>query len=238
MKISVVMATKDRPHFLAECLEAIQNQDFHDFEVVIVNDGRIEIDSVVKKFSFPLRTYKNQGPPGPYPSANLAIQKAQAPFIAFCDDDDLFAPRHLSALWTTVNQQKDPENCLVYTDTAYFEGSTENIIGFLRYDFDLSWLKKTNTIAAPAILFAKNLFNAVGGFDTEIPCHADWDFYLRLAPSCSFIRIPEILTYCRHHPESNQNKSTTPQLQQSLDRLCNKHGLGKLPLKKLIDNVC
>lgn len=237
MKISVVMATQDRPHFLTECLEALERQDFQDFEVVIVNDGKMDIAPIIKGFSFPIRIYKNLGPLGPYPSANLAIKKAQAPFIAFCDDDDLFAPQHLSALWRTVNQQKNPEHCLIYTDVAYFEGTLDNILGFLCYDFDPSLLKKTNYLAAPSLLFSKNLFNTLGGFDTQIPHHADWDFYLRLVPLYPFVRIPEILTYCRHHSQSRQNISRTPELQLSLDRLCAKHNLGKLPLKKLIDNV-
>ena len=42
MKISVIVPVYNVEKYLRKCLDSLVNQTFHDFEVIIVNDGSLD----------------------------------------------------------------------------------------------------------------------------------------------------------------------------------------------------
>jgi hypothetical protein len=99
--VAVVMATYRRPDLLRRCLEAVLAQrGFGDgpggrrFEVIVVDDGRTaDTEAVVTELAVRsqgrprLRYLRAQGTRGPAGARNLGWRSAEAPLIAFTDDD-------------------------------------------------------------------------------------------------------------------------------------------------------
>lgn len=234
MPLSILIGTKDRPHFLQSCLNAIGAQTKKDFEVVVVNDGGASIDSVVKDFSFPIKIVNHRQSLGIPGALNQGLSVAKGDYIAICDDDDLFAPKHLELLVAALDKMQGKG--LVYSDVVAFKEEPENIVGFLQKDFDPKRLRETNFIVPSSVLFSRNLAKALGGFDETLTGYHDWDFFLKMAKVASIQRVPATLTFYRLHDQSIQITTKKEIRRQQLDLLCQRHQLGQLPLKILFDN--
>ncbi|WP_233268765.1 glycosyltransferase family 2 protein [Mucilaginibacter lacusdianchii] len=100
--ISVVIPTYRRPDLLLKCIGALGNQDlpFSDFEVIVVSDGPDEATAtaIANLANQPniLRYLAMPKKGGPAAARNYGWQHAQAPFIAFTDDDTIPSPTWLS----------------------------------------------------------------------------------------------------------------------------------------------
>jgi glycosyltransferase involved in cell wall biosynthesis len=105
-QVSIVIPTCNRRDTLARCLEALRNQTYQDFEVIIVDDGSSDdtpqflqafcAESVQPCF----RWYRNEPQAGANPSRNRGIQAARGEYVAFLDDDAIAAPDWLRQLTT------------------------------------------------------------------------------------------------------------------------------------------
>jgi hypothetical protein len=49
----------------------------------------------------------------------------------------------------------------------------------------------------PAVVFARDTFERVGLFRTDLPMMADWEWYVRSAVQCSWLHVPERLAIWR-----------------------------------------
>ncbi|XKH58859.1 glycosyltransferase family 2 protein [Halomonas sediminis] len=98
-RFSVVIPLYNKKKSIKSTLTSVLNQDFDDYEIVIVNDGSIDgsIERVKELSSDRVKIYdKDNG--GVSSARNMGIEKSNADWIAFLDADDLWTPFHLSHL--------------------------------------------------------------------------------------------------------------------------------------------
>lgn len=231
--ISILMTTKDRPHFLKNCLQSIEHQTEKSIEVILVNDGGCDLRDVIKPLRLNHSFLVHQESRGIPQSLNKAARFAHGQYFAICDDDDLWTPNHLKQLLRTLKIKK---GSFAYSDVIAFCKNPNQPIGWLQKKFDTFALRKTNYIVPSSILFARALFETLGGFDETMNGYSDWDFFLRAAKQTSLIRVPSFLTYYRIHTQSHQNTTPSKERKKFLRRLCTKHVLGNLPVKTLYDH--
>lgn len=96
--VSVVVPTRDRPHFLREALEsirALEGPEF-DIEIVIGDNGNSPQNIALAEKYGALYVRAEQGT-GASVARNAAIYAATGQYIAFLDDDDRWLPSHLRA---------------------------------------------------------------------------------------------------------------------------------------------
>jgi glycosyltransferase involved in cell wall biosynthesis len=99
-RISVLIATRDRPDLLRACLESFAAQDLgrQDFEVVVVDDGSREavLPPLVEDLADRVQIVGMRiAPAGRSAAKNHCVQLARAPIVLFFDDDDRAAPDYL-----------------------------------------------------------------------------------------------------------------------------------------------
>ena len=93
-RFSVIVPTYGRPEYLTECLASILDQTVEDLEVIVVDDASPE-PVVLPGDDARLRLLRREENGGPAAARNTGLEVARGTYLAFCDDDDLFAPQRL-----------------------------------------------------------------------------------------------------------------------------------------------
>lgn len=97
MPVSVLIATRDRPHFLSQCLDSVLAQQYPNLEIVVLDDAsRQEIaGALARRFeTAPIRWIRSAQRLGVAASRNRLVQEAGGEFLVFLDDDAVLASPH------------------------------------------------------------------------------------------------------------------------------------------------
>lgn len=103
---SIIVSTYNRKDQLLQCIQAIFDQSFTDFEVIVVDDCSTDDTMLLLEsckqpnFRF-YKTETNTG--GPATPRNIGLANAKGKWICFCDSDDWFCKHHLSCLYQNIN---------------------------------------------------------------------------------------------------------------------------------------
>jgi glycosyltransferase involved in cell wall biosynthesis/LmbE family N-acetylglucosaminyl deacetylase len=197
LPVSVIVRTKDRPTFLRDALGSLTAQTFHDFEVVVVNDGGSDISAIIAEYPGLQCTFvqfpQNQGRAA---AANAGVEAARGTFITYLDDDDVYYPAHLETLYTFLSAHD--HFGVVYTDAAFttyrLNDETARYEVVDRHlqsseDFDRDVLLYHNPIPNLCLMHRRDAWARVGKFDASLTMLEDWDFFLRLAREYPFHHI-------------------------------------------------
>lgn len=99
MRFSIVIPTYNRKDLLRRCLAAATNQNYPEYEVIVVDDGSTDGTGEMVRREFPQVCYIRQEPNrGPAAARNRGIEAATGEIVAFTDDDCLVPPDWLSRL--------------------------------------------------------------------------------------------------------------------------------------------
>jgi glycosyltransferase involved in cell wall biosynthesis len=84
--ISVVVCTRNRPHFLIHCLQALLQLSYTNFEIIIVDNAPANDETKEVVSPLPVR-YVREDRPGLNWARNRGIKEASHEIVAFTDDD-------------------------------------------------------------------------------------------------------------------------------------------------------
>lgn len=194
---SVVLTTYNRADLLIDALRSLGEQQFADFEVILVNDCGSPVEHLLDGRTFPV-TYIRQGRnQGLSAARNAGLKLARGRYIVYLDDDDIYLPDHLKRLAETFVQHPDS---LVYTDVVYVQEKLENgqrielgrsfPTAHEAFDRDKLFIQNyipVNTWAHPRAAIAE-----VGHFDTGLTALEDWDMLMRLVQRYPVHRIRRV----------------------------------------------
>jgi glycosyltransferase involved in cell wall biosynthesis len=101
--VSVVTIFLNAERFLREAIDSVLQQDFYDFELILVDDGSADRSSEIANEYVRLRDgqvryleHEGHANRGMSASRNLGVAAARGEFIAFIDADDVWKPSKLS----------------------------------------------------------------------------------------------------------------------------------------------
>ena len=128
-RVSVVVATHNRPRLLERAVASLLTQSFSDFELLIVDDASgPETAKLISKLEAAdprirgLRCDQNLGPAG---ARNRAVAEARADLCAILDDDDLCLPHRLEQQVAVFDTE--PEVDLVCSPVQWVDGFGERL---------------------------------------------------------------------------------------------------------------
>ena len=202
MDVSVVIPTRDRPEMLALTLCSALLQQQVEAELLVIDDGtgpgtRALIDRIGDAR---VHLLQNTGPAGVSGARNRGIGAARGRWIAFLDDDDLWAPRKLAsqlaaaedagAGWVYAGFVNVDENLSVRDGVA--PPPPKQVIADLR---------RHNAVPAGAsnVCVRRDVLASIGGFDPRLCTSEDWDVWLRLAATGLPAWVPRPLVALRTH---------------------------------------
>lgn len=230
-KVSVIMRSFNRsPKIIKEALTSLKNQTYQNFEVIFIEDGTCNAQSIIlKEFStldityIPLEENKGRSFAG-----NIGLQTSKGEYICFLDDDDLFFADHLEVLVREIS--RDASLDAVYSKAFVTPITVENKdLGeykvhdyYVEFNVEFNKLRliQGNYFPIQSVLFRKKLYITNGGFDQTIDFHEDWDLWLRYALKSQFKLVDKVTSIYRIPFEpSERNK----QMKSTLQYLKDKH---------------
>jgi glycosyltransferase involved in cell wall biosynthesis len=182
--VTVVIPTRNRRALLEVTLGAVLRQDVP-LEVVVVDEGSDDGTGawLAALGDARVRTVRHDRPQGVARARNAGIEQARAPWLAFLDDDDRWAPDKLDAQLTALAARPEAAWSAVGAVSVDVRGRR------LRADdpppeADLApLLLESNRIpgGASGVVARTDLVRELGGFDHELSVCADWDLWIRLS---------------------------------------------------------
>ncbi|WP_286277632.1 glycosyltransferase family 2 protein [Naasia aerilata] len=204
--MTVIIPTKDRPQLLARTLESVLTQDGVAVAVVVVDDGGAPgaLAGVAALDDTRVRVQRNEHSLGVAAARNIGLRHAATDWVAFVDDDDVWAPHKLREQLAALNRTPGAGWCAtacVHVDPTY------TVVGWERAPrpavvADALLRRQVVPGGGSGVLAARELVVSVGGFDEALPHLADWDFYIRLALSSPLAVVPAPLLAYFVHAES------------------------------------
>jgi glycosyltransferase involved in cell wall biosynthesis len=209
--ISIIIVHYQRTHLLDETITSILNQDYQNFEVVIVDDGSFSkehleyLELIPSKFhQISIKVLKTPDV-GLSAARNYAAEFANGEILLFADDDNIFSSNMISTMaYALLRSESD---CCISLAIP-FEGDLAkgNIHDMPEYmpigNADLSGILRNNFGDAHSI-WQRSSFDSIKGFDADFYGAEDWDIYSRLRNSGgSILVIPEPLYMARKHVNS------------------------------------
>ena len=150
-------------------------------------------------------------PTGVAGARNAGLAAATAPWVAFVDDDDLWAPEKLARQVEALD--RNPGFGWSCAGAVLVNQSLEQIgRQEAPAQHDLSdELLRYNVVpgGCSGVVVRRVLMGEVGGFDPALRVLADWDLWIRLALRSSQVGVNEpLLAYVRHEANMTRDLST------------------------------
>jgi glycosyltransferase involved in cell wall biosynthesis/GT2 family glycosyltransferase len=200
-RVSVIIPTFNRPHFLGPTLASLLRQTLDGVEVVVVDDGsedEAQVRAVVNAFR-PMSRYLRVERRGEASAANCGIELAMGEFVAFLSDDDTFAPELLAHSVELLESNPDAIGCYpdwnIVSTSGYFSEAHKVP------DFDRRLMLCAHwCLPGPGTVIRRSVVRRIGGKDGRFRQVADFDLWLRATKFGPMIHIPRTLAYWRLHP--------------------------------------
>jgi glycosyltransferase involved in cell wall biosynthesis len=216
-KVTIIMATYNRGHFIVEALQSIQNQTFKNWECLIIDDGGTDntqdiVSSILKhdsRFQYFIRSsHYQKGLPG---SRNYGLDLALGDYIIFFDDDDIVHPQNLE-LCVLELARNDVSFCRYIREvfTGNFDYAFDYSKNYTSFYIDLNNLEKIlkNELHfnSCAVMWKKECFKYLR-FEEDLMFAEEWELYSRIISNgVKGISINKSLFYGRKHPDSNTDE--------------------------------
>lgn len=231
--VSIIVRTCGRPLVLKEALISLRNQTYKNLEIVIVEDGLPISEPMIKQaFSDLNIRYTATGEKvGRCVTGNLAMEMASGKYLNFLDDDDLFFADHVEVLVNAL--EKHPQHQIAYAlafetpiivesvDPYRYRVLAYNILH--NYRFSRLKLLQHNCFPIQAVMFARSVYQELGGLDTELDYLEDWNLWVRYATKHLFLFIPKTTSIYRVPGDPVCAKERATDLEKALEVVREKH---------------
>ncbi len=211
--VSIIVPAYNAEKHVAGSIKSVLGQTFHDFELIIVDDGSTDgTADIVKSYLYDRRiAYFYQSHGGPSRARNTGIKKARGKYVSFLDSDDLWLSEKLEKQLSYFQQH--PDTNVIFTDFEIREGMKTAVPSFLGIKNHYKEILEQKEHVKEAFLFLldemfmfpstlileRECFENIGMFDELLIGDEDVDFALRLAIHYKIAYIPNVLVHKMRH---------------------------------------
>lgn len=180
--VSVIIPTCNRPVMLKRAIASVLAQTYHDFEIIIVDDGMKErAESVVNSFHDPRITYiaHEQGKGGAA-ARNTGIRAAKGEFVAFLDDDEWVSEKLEIQMKAFEHTPPDVGFCFSAVTNIRDGRESATSIPDGMADYHERALRRFAGFLTVTLVIKKEVFSEVEMFDERFPSHQEPDLMIRV----------------------------------------------------------
>ena len=206
--ITIIMPFYNDKDTIEQSVYSVLNQTFPAFELLIIDDGSEDKESLkklseIEELDNRIQVlHKENG--GASKARDFGVKQSckSSKYIVFLDSDDLIEPTYLECAYWTLETHK--EASWTYTDSIGFE----DVEYLWNKWFDSEKMKRENDLVITSMI-KKESFLGVNGFDIyEKNVYEDWNLWLKLIAKNEFpVRMNFYGCWYRRKKESELNRA-------------------------------
>lgn len=205
--VVTVVATRDRPEMLRETLAAIAAQDYEGVitTIVIFDQTEPDMSLVVEGTNRPVMIVPNSRVQGLQGARNTGMQATSSDLIAFCDDDDVWAPSKIRRQVEVLDANPDVHFVGSGVVVSYEGETVERIRDESRVTFrDLLRSRVFEAHPSTFLMRRVELVDKMGLIDEDVPggYGEDYEWLLRATRITDMLLVPAALVTVRWHTAS------------------------------------
>ena len=201
-KVSIVMTVYNGEMYLKEAIRSILTQTMADYEFILIDDGSTDhTKERITEFNDPRIKFYALEHVGRARALNYAVSKAQSPYIAFMDADDVAVPERLAIQLQFLEEHPDI-GCVSgwYQIVDAIGKKRGHIYRLPEHHAEIEReMTKHCSLCFPAFMVRKEVLDTVGIFNEELRSAIDYEYFLRLLPVTQVANIPVLMLYHRRH---------------------------------------
>ena len=206
--VSVIIPTFNRAKVIKRAVSSVLNQNFKDFECIVVDDGSTdETESVLSEFNSKISIVKTENK-GVSSARNFGARLSAGKFIAFLDSDDEWKKDKLAKQTAYMKESgmRISQTDEIWVRSGKFVNKSRKYIrpcGNIFYN-----CLEVCAVTPSSVMMEKELFFEYGGFDETFPVCEDYDLWLRMSPKENFGLLDEPLIV-KYGGEADQLSNST-----------------------------
>jgi len=185
MRFSVIIPAYNARDVLERTVRSALSQTYHDFEVVISDDGSpddtLDVANALAKTDARIRVVTGLNG-GCSVARNRGVEVASGQFCVLLDADDMLKPDYLATMSAFIDRCPGYDIYSCNGDRLMAEGRTEPFLGGDGYDRETSWtlddIIPVDRIFIMAVI-RRETHARLGGFRDDLRYAEDYDFWLR-----------------------------------------------------------
>ena len=193
MKFSVIIPLYNKAPYIAKAINSVLTQTFHDYELVIMDDGSKDDSFEVAKKAIEgrdgCRLYRQENA-GVSMARNNAVAVSKADYLCFLDADDWWTPTFLEEMSKLIDEYPDAGiygTCYTIVNETKRKTRVANI--GVEKDFAKGYINYcrvyAKTLVMPlwtgAVCMPRNVFEEFSGFPKGIKLGEDFLLWIRVA---------------------------------------------------------
>ncbi|MFI5203013.1 MAG: glycosyltransferase family 2 protein [Flavobacteriales bacterium] len=180
--ISVIIPTYNRGSLIRHSILSVLNQDYPNYEIIVVDDGSSDHTREVinEFFNTKIRYfYIDNSERGA--ARNFGAKQSKGEYVTFLDSDDIMYPHYLSEAVRLVNCHNAPVFMHLAYELRYEFGKIKRKVNYLKNN-DIFQLIKGNPFGCIGIVIRRDVFLEYRFMETkEIFSSEDWALWLRVS---------------------------------------------------------
>ncbi|OGO06329.1 MAG: hypothetical protein A2Y92_05520 [Chloroflexi bacterium RBG_13_57_8] len=209
-KVSVIITTYNRAHFVCEAIKSVLGQTYRDFEIVVVDDGsRDNTREAVATFKDPRIKYIYQDNRGVTGALNAGILASSGECVAFLDSDNVLFREALQKSMEFMDRHPEVGFCYGQISTMDENGRPLRLKRFRGPK--VTRVNNGRKELVSLLLAERNIghfiaraacFKQVGLFSTTLCMSEDWDMWIRMAAKYDVGHLAVPMIKARYHTQS------------------------------------
>jgi len=222
--VSAIVSAYNSERFIRGCLEDLENQTITDrLEIVVVNSGSQENEeAVIKEFQEKysnIKYIKTDKRETVYAAWNRGIKASTGKYITNANTDDRHRKDAFEVIINMLEQR--PEIALVYADLIITETENETFenctpVGYFSW---MNWkregLLNKGCFMGPQPMWRRDVHDEYGYFDDSLVTSGDYEFWLRISQTNTFLHLPIQLGLYLRSPGSIEHLNREKQREEN-----------------------
>jgi glycosyltransferase involved in cell wall biosynthesis len=196
--VGVVIPTRNRPELLARAIDSVVAQDYPGpVRIIVVFDQCAPEPDLCRGGDRPLDVLPNLRTPGLAGARNTGIVALDTDLVAFCDDDDSWAPTKLRRQAIALRQHANAEFATCAIEVTYADRVTPRLAGASLVGLDDLVRSRMSMLHSSGFLIRRPVLvhDGLGLVAEDAPGshNEDWDLLLRAAKRAPIVHVDEPL---------------------------------------------
>ncbi|MGG1481158.1 glycosyltransferase [Bacillus smithii] len=238
--ICAVIPSFNSELYIEQTIYSLLNQTRPLDKIIIVDDcsqdSTVQVVNKMIKKNKKLKLIQFEGNFGAAHARNVGVEQSNCEWILFMDSDDIAHPTLVEELETYLDDLNkkinEKEYFLVHPNYRHIDenGVVVDELQFGRQykkEEALGFLLLRNTIATSSgVLVSRELFQRVGGFNTNYRYSEDWDLWLRISEHSGIAHLNKYLVDVRRH--SNNLSASLSKMHEHEMKVLSSYSLEKI----------